>query len=67
MLLGAGDAFVEVGGPPDIELSPDQTLIAAAPELLEALERTHNRFRCVAGASDDDCIACNAIKKAWGE
>lgn len=38
MLLGVGDAFVKVGGPPDIELSLDQVLIAMAPELLDFIE-----------------------------
>lgn len=36
-LLGEGEVQVQLGGPPDQTLSPDQVLTAAAPEMLAAL------------------------------
>ena len=64
--LLAGDEYaptwVETGGPPRDDLSPDQMLIQAAPDLLaalewtmEMLESTHYKCNVDDEEADEDC------------
>jgi hypothetical protein len=68
-LVNYAGELVHVGGPPDAPLSPDQVLIAAAPELRDALEDAVRRLdelaRLLAFGLDDEDMEQSAYELTY--
>jgi len=61
VLYGANDEHCSLVGPPDMAITPDQRLSAAAPDLLEALEKIAD---FTTGYDDVAGIVCGIARAA---
>jgi len=48
-------------------LAKHERVVQQRDDAVRVLARTHNRLRCVSGASETDCIVCALLNADWAK